>query len=467
MLTYNLSGVKGPLYEYIYRCIRDDIGEGRLAAGEKLPSKRTLASNLGVSTITIENSYLRLMDEGFIYALPKKGYYVADVSGLMHVGNSTEKTNRDIRYPNRGDYVTDLSSNRMDYAYFPFSIWAKLLRQSITLNEGELLTNSTCAGVRPLREAIAHHIAAFRGISVDPDQIIVGAGTEYLYGLIIQLLGRDKVYCLENLGYRKVLQVYASYGVKTVYADVDDKGMNVDGVSADVLHITPTHHFPTGISMPATRRTEVLGWALKREGRYIIEDDYDSEFRVDKKPMPALFSMDSAGRTIYMNTFSKSLAPTIRISYMVLPVELANMYYERLSFYTCTVSNFEQYTLANFISEGYFEKHINRMRHLYADKRKRVLEIIREEFDESMCRVIERDQGLHFLLKFAMQMSDREFIERLRRKKIHMTALSECYMNETARDTGEFILNYSGLDIGALRGALQSIRGILEEDNEN
>ena len=237
-----------------------------------------------------------------------------------------------------------------------------MIRETISEKENELLEVSPCGGVRELREAIAKHLQSFRGMSINPDQIIVGAGTEYLYGLLIKLLGKDKIYCIENPGYKKLKQIYEDNDVECRIANMDDKGILVDelkALNADVAHISPTHHFPTGITMPINRRYEVLAWANEKDGRYIIEDDYDSEFRINGKPIPPLQNIDVCGKVIYMNTFSKSLTSTIRISYMVLPEALANEFYRRLSFYSCTVSTFEQYALARFINEGYFPPSAN------------------------------------------------------------------------------------------------------------
>ena len=255
-------------------------------------------------------------------------------------------------------------------------------------------------GVNELREAIARHLRSFRGMMVDPNQIIIGAGTEYLYGLITELLGNDKIYTIENPGYKKLAMIYRQREITCKYAAMDEQGVtgaSLENVKTDVAHICPNHHFPTGITMPASRRYEILSWANAREGRYVIEDDYDSEFRTEGKPIPTLFSIDGCEKVIYMNTFSKSLSPTIRISYMVLPVKLVRRFYQNMSFYSCTVSNFEQYTLAEFIMRGYFEKHINRMRLYYIRKRKRIIETIKQSILSDKCEIIENDSGLHFL----------------------------------------------------------------------
>ncbi|MGN0327655.1 MAG: PLP-dependent aminotransferase family protein [Lachnospira sp.] len=463
MLTYNFENVDGPIYEYVYKCIKEDILEGNLITGTKLPSKRSFAKNNGVSTITIQNAYDQLISEGYIYAIPKKGYYVADIAGFKKV-KRPEKASMDIKVPVKEDIVFDFSSNKIEVGNFPFSIWARLMRDTISNREGELLEISPCGGVYELREAIAEHLSSFRGMSVDPNQIIVGAGTEYLYGLLIKLLGKDKIYCIENPGYKKLYEIYKSNDVCCKAAGLDEQGVVVEElrkVKADIAHISPTHHFPTGITMPVNRRYELLAWANETESRYIIEDDYDSEFRLNGKPIPPLQSIDACEKVIYMNTFSKSLASTIRISYMVLPRHLANRFYEQLSFYSCTVSTFEQYTLASFIKKGYFEKHINRMRLHYGRKRAQILQIIRNIFSNNECEILENDSGLHFLLQFNTKVPDEYVKEKLREKKIKIVTVADFDTEGKNQDKHQFILNYSNMNPDELENALKYIKKII------
>lgn len=467
MLTYDLNKADGPLYRGLYNCIKDDILSGKLCNNEKMPSKRALANNLGVSTITVENAYDQLIGEGYLYSIPKKGYFVSDISDLR-INNAPIQKILNIEKGNDAeDIFFDFSSNKTESADFPFSVWAKLMRDTISLKEKELLTVSPCEGVKELRAAIANHLSSFRGMNVDPDQIIVGAGTEYLYSLLIQLLGMEKTYCLENPGYKKLISIYNSNGAKCKYVNMDDKGIIADELrmsGADIVHISPTHHFPTGITMPVSRRYELLAWANEAEGRYIIEDDYDSEFRLNGKPIPPLQSIDACEKVIYMNTFSKSLTSTIRISYMVLPEHLVNKYYRTLSFYSNTVSTFEQYTLAAFISQGYFEKHINRMRLRYGRKRARILDTIQHIFDEKQYRVIENDSGLHFLLEFHTKMPDVDIQKKCLEKKIRIGTISDYYMDGVTRNRHQFILNYSGLNMDNLESALVTLKKIMEMD---
>ena len=465
MLTYSFEGIGStPLYEHLYACIKRDISAGLLKAGERLPSKRSFASHLGVSTITVENAYGQLISEGYIQAQPKRGYFVADIleiPKLEPIGPASE-----IQLPDAPACRIDLSGNQTNPRNFPFSTWAKLMRETISEKNDALMINAPCGGIPALREAIAGHLLSFRGMRVRPEQIVVGAGTEYLYGMLLQLLGRDKVYCVEDPGHRKIAQIYLSSGVDCRFAPLDAQGLTVEGLNAagaNIAHISPTHHFPTGITMPVRRRYELLAWANESEGRYIIEDDYDIEFRLNGKPIPSLQSIDMSERVIYMNTFSKSLASTIRISYMVLPVHLANRFYRRLSFYACTVSNFEQYTLARFIREGYFEKHINRMRLFYARQRQRVLDCLAASALGAHCEIIERDSGLHFLLRFHTELPAAELSRRFAARGIHLAALSDYCRNPEDSALPLFILNYSNLELTALGEAFEAIADCLTD----
>lgn len=449
MLTYDFDNVHGPIYEYVYKCIKNDILSGKIQSGEKLPSKRAFANNNGISIITIQNAYEQLISEGYVYTIPKKGYYVAQIEGLSRGINNQKAISYDISIPEEKLYKYDFSNNGISTENFPFSVWTKLSRMVMADRKDELMQRSPVCGVRELREAIANHLSSFRGMEVDPNQILVGAGTEYLYGLITQLLGNDKIYAIENPGYQKLTKIYKQRDIECRFLGMDEAGVTVEGlnkVDAEVAHICPNHHFPTGITMPASRRYEILGWATEKEGRYIIEDDYDSEFRMEGKPIPTLFSIDNSEKVIYMNTFSKSLSPTIRISYMVLPVHLVNRFYQTLSFYSCTVSNFEQYTLAAFIQQGYFEKHINRMRLYYKKKRQRMIEKIQGSSLARCCEIMDNDSGLHFLMKLDTEYSDREIEERLEACGLKIRALSDYYFTADNIRKSMFIINYSNLD---------------------
>ena len=431
-----------------------------LHTGEKLPSKRSLAKNLNISIITVENAYAQLIAEGYVYSIPKKGYFVADIKSL-HKKEKPILTTENIQLSSgKSNYLADFTSNQTSSEHFPFSIWAKLTRELLTNHQAELLTNPPCGGILPLRDAIAKHLKEFRNMTVSPEQIIIGAGTEYLYGLLIQLLGFNKNYAVEVPGYNKIPQIYESHCVSCKFVSMDSFGVSISDIenqNIDILHISPSHHFPTGTIMPISRRYELLGWAAKSDSRYIIEDEYDSEYRLNGQLIPTMQSIDIQEKVIYMNTFTKTLASTVRISYMVLPIHLVNKFYSKLFFYSCTVSNFEQYILAHFISEGYFEKHINRMRNYYHNKRDLILHAIKKSPLASYVTISEEDAGLHFLLKVDTNLSDHEFILNLEQKGIKLSSLSQYFRTPPKEAEHIFVINYSFVNEDAIDKAINII----------
>ena len=452
MLTYELKKSPGvPLYEALYRCIRRDILEGKLAPGEKLPSKRALAENLEVSQITVETAYNQLLAEGYICSREKIGYFVEAVERIAPVQVSPSPAA--VGAPD--EPVLDLTGNGT--VRFPFSVWSKLQRE-VMLDYGEkLLLPIPNRGIPELRQAIADHLAAFRGMHVSPENILIGAGTDFLYNLLIQLLGRDRTYAVEEPGYGKIRKIYAAGGVTCVSAAMDKEGVRPDSLGdATVLHISPSHHFPTGLVTPVSRRKALLRWAMDNDA-YIIEDDYDSEFRFHSHPMPTMQSLDGSGRVIYMNSFSKTLAPSIRISYMVLPGALMADFQEMLGFYSCTVPSFEQYTLARFLSRGYFEKHINRMRNFYRSRRNRVVALLESCAFADKLTILELDAGLHFLLKVDTELTDAELTARLLASGVKIRPLSHYYHHSPVRNDHTFVVNYAGVNEEALQSLLSRL----------
>ena len=299
-----------------------------------------------------------------------------------------------------------------------------------------------------MRSAVAGYLYQFRGMDVKPEQVIIGAGTEYLYGLIIQLLGYDKCYAVEDPGYQKISRIYQAQNVCCKFVAMDGNGINMEALEesgADVLHISQAHHFPTGLVTPVSRRYELLSWASRKDNRYIIEDEYDSEFRLVGKQVPTLESIDVGEKVIYINTFSKSLSSTIRISYMVLPESLMRRYDEMLSFYACTVSNIEQYTLARFITDGCLEKHINRMRNYYREQRDLVLACIKKYMNPDKIRIREENSGLHFLLEIDTNYSDDRLRNNAEARDIHISFLSQYYRNTENARYHTLVINYSGI----------------------
>lgn len=345
-----------PAYLQLYLQVREDITNGIYPAGTKLPSKRTVALDSNVSTVTVEHAYALLCDEGYIEARERSGYFVifrAD-AGFVSSPNSTAfqraQTNSHI------ETNTD----------FPFSVLAKTMRKVISDSEEGLLARSPNRGTLELREAIRIYLAQNRGILADTNQIVIGSGSEHLYTLLVELLGRECVYAIESPSYKKIEQVYKTSDVSLEKLPLSHDGidsMALKKCSADILHISPYRSYPSGVTATASKRHEYLRWAEKGD-RYIIEDDFESEFSVSRKPEETLFSHSRKDNVIYMNTFSKTVSPSFRIGYMVLPKPLAKDYEEKLGFLSCTVPTYLQLLLAELITNGDFERHINRVRRL-------------------------------------------------------------------------------------------------------
>lgn len=473
MLTYNLTATgSDSLYESLYKCIKNDILQGKLCAGEKLPSKRSFAKNLGISVITVENAYGQLSDEGYIYSMPKRGFYVSDIDMVANP-NTSAKTSADANLFDDSasiacsPYFADFSSNQTDSEIFPFTIWTKTVRSVLNDNRIQLMINPPCGGILPLRNAIARYLGDFRGMKVAPHQIIIGAGTEYLYGFLIQLLGKDLIYGVENPGYHKIGKICKSMDVSYRHVDLDENGVSIHELEEkkiDIIHTSPSHHFPTGIVMPVSRRYELLGWAAKKKQHYIIEDDYDSELRLSGKPFPTLQSIDVSGKVIYMNTFTKTLASTVRISYMVLPEDLAKRFYSELSFYSCTVSNFEQYTLAQFMENGSFEKHINRLRNYYQNKRDAILKELKSGSIGKYITIQEEEAGVHFLMHIQSDCTEAEIVEKAKVGGVKLDPLSRYYIKNTEKheQNGQenpyentYVMNYSSVNMENIKKVVQ------------
>lgn len=450
MLTYELKKKPGvPLYEGLYRCIRQDILTGKLRPGEKLPSKRALAAHLELGKITVEAAYAQLLSEGYIRSQEKVGYFVEDVERPPQLSAPAPSPAQ----PQQEAPLLDLTANGT--GHFPFTVWSRLQREVILDYDRRLLLPLPNQGIPELRQAIAGHLAAFRGMQIAPENILVGAGTDFLYNLLIQLLGRDKIYAVEEPGYGKIRQIYAAGGVKCISALLDSQGVCPRSLgAAEVLHISPSHHFPTGLVTPLSRRQELLDWAGTE--RWIIEDDYDSEFRFASHPLPAMQSMEPQ-RVIYINSFSKSLAPSIRISYMVLPGALMERFRRELGFYGCTVPSFEQYTLARFIQEGHFEKHINRMRRFYQKRRNQVISVLADCAAAPRLTILEQNAGLHFLIQVDTHWTDTQLVDWLQGLGIRVQALSSFYHDRSPGDLHQLVVNYSGIDDGNLREALKRL----------
>lgn len=463
MLTYHLDPHSDqPLYEQLYRAVRADIMSGALAGGERLPSKRQLAANLRVSQITVETAYGQLLAEGYIASEPRRGYFVqaqlavpSPVKAAPAVPSAQPAPSPDA------GCLYDFRTNIVDNGCFPFSTWARLSRSVLSEYSDRLLRATDPCGAAELREQIARYLRDFRGINISPDNILVGAGSEYLMQLVIQLLGRDRVYGLENPGYRKLYQIFAATGTAVKPLPLDKNGLRADELAksdASVVYLTPSHHFPLGTVMPVQRRLEILRWASAAPDRYIIEDDYDSEFRYASRPIPALGELDRAGRVVYVNTFAKSLAPGLRIGYLVLPDALMARYRERFSLYSSTVPSFDQHTLAAFLRTGAFERHISRSRKVYQARRDALLAALARELADLPHEVSRSEAGLHLLLHMRNGMRERELIERAAAVGVRVYGLSAYYTPPVTPPKATLVLGYAGLTEAQIDAACALLR---------
>lgn len=354
MLTYDLQKRDGPLYYALYRHIKEDVTAGVLKPGERLPSKRALAEHLGVSTVTVEAAYQMLIDEGYVRSRERSGYFVEAIGAVAQSAPSAREPLRLLPEEEPGTAPVD----------FPYSLWFRTLRQVIADQGRRLVDRSPNEGCAVLRNAIARYLLRYRGMYAQPEQIVVGSGSEQLYQTVARTLGSQRTYAVEWPSYGPIEAAYRGAGARVERLAIGPDGIDsgdLAATEADVLHVTPFHSWPSGVTAPAAKRYEYLKWA-ERSGRFIVEDDFDSEFFMPGKPLGSLYALDERGVVIYLNTFSRSLAPSMRMGYMILPPSLLETYRQRVGMYSCTVPVLEQYALAAFIDQGHFERHLNRVR---------------------------------------------------------------------------------------------------------
>ncbi len=431
-MTIRLQAGGVRLYEQIYEHIKNEIRAGKLLAGERLPSTRSLAEYLQVARSTVDYAYGQLLDEGYIEASPCRGYFVCPIEELMQLEGAGEKAFSGVRTEDKenggvgkqageaepsdqgvdgGSFVCDFSPHEIDMSGFPFGVWKKITKNILTDANSDLFSRGEPQGDKELRLTISRYLHSSRGVNCHPEQIVVGAGNDYLLLLLEKLLGRQVRIAMENPTYLRSFRIFKSFSYQVVTVDADENGMRAGQLEKEkvtAVYCMPSHQFPSGTVMPIGRRIELLRWAAKGADRYIIEDDYDSEFRYHGKPIPALQANDEHGKVIYLGSFSKAIAPAIRVSFMVLPEALLEKYRRELFFYSCTVSRIDQSILNEFIRDGYFERHLNRMRKIYRAKHELLLEELRP-FKEKFA-VTGENAGLHLLLTDKGTVKEEELI---------------------------------------------------------
>ena len=535
MLTYQLNPAKSEsLYVQLYRFIRHDIAHGTIAPDERLPSRRALAAHLGVGAITVEAAYRQLVAEGYVRAEERRGYFanrlapamwarregsetpgatrqtvdgtvdgtqraVGDTTGgarragsdaegaaawagsCAHVGNARPET-ADVP-PH--ELLADFRAGSAATQLFPYGTWARVMRETLAEESAASLADAARApGSLRLRTAIAAHLRESRGMTAGSAHIVVGAGAQTLYQLVIQLLGRSRTIAVEDPGYPRLAQIYRANDVALAPVALDAEGIAMDGLrasGASVAHLMPSHQFPTGIVTSAARRRDLLNWAREPytiptsddaaesqrvgaleaapgtpcdiAGRYLIEDDYDSDFRLAGHPIPPLFSIDAAERVIYLGSFANTLGAAFRFGYLVLPAPLSAAFAQRLGFYSNTVSPIDQLALARFIEHGHYERHVNRLRAHVRATQNELVRALRTSSIGDRLTFRGLDGGLHFALEIA-SADEAQLTRNAWRKGIALAPLSQYRIaKRTANATAaarphpaSFVMNYSAID---------------------
>ena len=447
---------KEPLYQQIYHYIKSEIINGNLPFHGKLPSTRALARYMQISRSTIEMAYEQLKAEGYIEAIPYKGYYVAQIQELVVLKSKIKKAEPKT-LKQKEFCLYDFSPNGIDLENFPYSIWKKISKNTLLEDKKELFSLGKSQGDFSLRQTICQYLHQARGVNCDPKQIIIGAGNEYLLMLLHQLLPQKAPIAMENPTYKQAYRVLKGLGHPIFPIPMDKYGMKVtklEQADANLAYVMPSHQFPLGVVMPIKRRLELLTWAQQKSERYIIEDDYDGEFRYRGKPIPSLHGIDHKEHVIYFGTFSRAIAPAIRVSYMVLPIPLLERYKD-YNFYSSTVSRIDQTIIDTFIKEGYFERHLNRMRTIYKSKQDFVLN---EWKDVKDIKISGENAGTHLLLTIKDGRTEEELKRRAMEMGVKLYGLSEYYIEPEQRKDTTLLFGYATNKMEELKEGIRLLK---------
>ncbi|SDI68657.1 GntR family transcriptional regulator / MocR family aminotransferase [Planococcus glaciei] len=460
MLMFQLQrSTSTPLYKQLYREIKQAIVDGKISVDTKLPSKRKLAEFLDISQTTVELAYGQLVAEGFIESRARKGFYAQPVEEVAYLDVPQEEP----LAPERLEYRYDFNPAAIDSRSFPFSTWRKLSKDLLDESNHELLLSGHPQGDETLRQEISRYLFQSRGVVCEADQIIIGSGTEQLMPLLIRLLDKTIVFGFENPGYALTHTIFAHHDRKAVPISIETDGINVGELEAsevDIAYVTPSHQFPTGAVLSATKRAQLLNWAAAKPERYIIEDDYDSEFRYTSRPIPALQSMDVSGRVIYISTFSKSLMPSLRIAYMVLPKRLMRAYRQTFLHYSSSVPRIDQQLVSAFMKEGHFSRHLNRMRKLYKKKLEHLTAVL--HVFAPQVSVSGQQAGMHIVLTVQTALTENELIERAKSAGIRVFGLGSYDVEGKTVSPPKIVLGFGGLTEQEIESGIMNLMACWE-----
>ena len=452
------SKSKIPLYIQIYNYIKKEILQGRIEVGSRLPSHRNLSLQLNVSRNTVEFAYQQLIAEGYVESKHRRGLFVASIDyDMIRTTNNNNIVNRQKSV--QGNFRFDFSHGSIDTSSFPLSTWKKITNNCLLEYENDLFTKENPQGEWQLRSEISRYLYQARGVQSTPEQIIIGAGTQPLLWLLLQLLGYENIYAMENPGFHRVRAIMQSCGLQIQPISLDEKGIHISSLyesDANVAYVTPSHQFPYGMIMPLSRRMELLKWANDISG-YIIEDDYDGEFRYIGKPIPSLQGLDTNGRVIYMGTFSKSFLSSFRMSYMVLPQTLLANYEHDGTIFKQTVSKIQQLTFATFMREGYWNRHLNRIRTVYKKKHQLLVHTIQQEMG-TLVDIIGSQSGLHIVLHVHNEMNEQQLIDKAAEKGVKVYPISLYDAVHDLRKESYILMGFGGLSVDDILCAIQLLK---------
>lgn len=450
MLTIPLdTSSTQPMYEQIYHYIKNEIQQGKLPYNTKLPSTRSLASHLQISRTTVDMAYGQLLSEGYLESIPKCGFYVSQIGDLTTIKPFVSKKNISSMVEETPNYLYDFSPFSVDLDHFPYSTW-RLLSKNCLNHQNDLFLQGSNQGDETFREAICNYVHQSRGVHCSKEQIIIGAGVDYLLQLLSLLFPPNSCIAMENPTYKRAYHIFSGLHIPTKAIPLDEGGIQIKDLivsKANIAYVTPSHQYPIGIVMPIHRRFELLEWASQKANRYIIEDDHDSEFRYKGKPIPSLQGIDSNEKVIYIGTFSKAIAPAIRVGYMILPPILLEQYHSNYNYYSSTVSRIDQAILTSFINQGYFERHLNRMRKIYKSKHDLFLQTLKV-FGDSI-HIYGDHAGLHVMMQVHSSFTESNILTFTQEYGIKLYGLFEHFITENQElpicSPPTFLMGYANL----------------------